>query len=95
MRISLRQSISNMAACDTMTLTVLTPEKTLLEARVSKVSLPGSKGRFMVLKDHAPVISSLEEGEVVYMSDGVEGKIRVLAGFVEVNDNRITVCAEV
>ena len=78
-----------------MTLAVLTPERMLLEAGVSKVSLPGSKGGFMVLKDHAPVISSLEEGDVVYMSDGVEGKVHILAGFVEVNDNRITVCAEV
>ena len=84
-----------MEACDTMTLAVLTPERMLLEAGVSKVSLPGSKGRFMVLKDHAPVISSLEEGEVVYTSAGVEGRFHILAGFAEVNDNRITVCAEV
>ena len=85
----------SMAACDTMTLTVLTPEKTLLEARVSKVSLPGSKGRFMVLNNHAPLISSLTEGDLVYASDGAEAAVHLLAGFVEVNDNRITVCAEV
>lgn len=78
-----------------MTLTVLTPEKTLLEVGVSKVSLPGSKGRFMVLKDHAPIISSLEEGDVVYTSDNAEGRVSICAGFVEVNSNRITVCAEV
>ena len=78
-----------------MTLTVLTPEKTLLETRVSKVSLPGSKGSFMVLRNHAPVISSLTEGELVYMSENKEERIHILAGFVEVNDNRITVCAEV
>jgi F-type H+-transporting ATPase subunit epsilon len=84
-----------MAASDTVTLKVLTPEKTLLEARVSKVSLPGSKGRFMVLRNHAPVISSLTEGDLVYESDGTESKVHVLAGFVEVNENVITVCAEV
>ena len=84
-----------MSVSDTMTLKVLTPEKTLLEARVSKVSLPGSKGRFMVLRNHAPVISSLTEGDLVYESDGTESKVHVLAGFVEVNENVITVCAEV
>lgn len=84
-----------MAVSDTMTLKVLTPEKILLEARVSKVSLPGSKGRFMVLRNHAPVISSLTEGDLVYESDGTESKVHVLAGFVEVNENVITVCAEV
>lgn len=84
-----------MAANDTMILTVLTPEKTLMEVGVSKVSLPGSKDRFMVLKDHAPIISSLSEGDLVYTSDNVEGRVAIRAGFVEVNRNRITVCAEV
>ena len=84
-----------MAAADTMILTVLTPEKMLLEAQVSKVELPGSKGRFMVLRNHIPVISSLDEGDVVYLSDGKEDRIHVLAGFVEINANKITVCAEV
>lgn len=78
-----------------MILTVLTPEKMLLEAQVSKVELPGSKGRFMVLRNHIPVISSLDEGDVVYLSDGKEDRIHVLAGFVEINANKITVCAEV
>ena len=49
----------------------------------------------MVLRNHAPVISSLTEGELVYMSENKEERIHILAGFVEVNDNRITVCAEV
>ena len=67
-----------MTTSDTMTLTVLTPEKTLLEAGVSKVSLPGSKGRFMILKDHAPIISSLEEGDVIFESDGVTEKVNII-----------------
>ena len=77
-----------------MTLTVLTPEKMLLETAVSKVSLPASKGRFMVLKDHAPLISSLEEGRVVFVSDGVEENVDIASGFVEIAYNKVTVCAE-
>lgn len=84
-----------MKTADEMTLIVLTPEKTVLEQPVSKVSLPGSKGRFTVLKSHAPLISSLEEGELVYMTGGVEDRIEIISGFVEVNADRITVCAEV
>lgn len=84
-----------MSSADHISLTVLTPESTLMEKRVSKVSLPGSKGRFMVLKDHAPLISSLGEGDLVYMSEGKEDRIHIQTGFVEVVDNRITVCAEV
>lgn len=78
-----------------MILTVLTPEKMLLEVGVSKVSLPAVKGSFMVLRNHAPVISSLTEGDIVYASEDNAGRIHILSGFVEVNDNKITVCAEV
>ena len=47
-----------MAANDVIHLIVYSPERTILEKMVCKVSLPGTHGRFMVLKDHAPLISS-------------------------------------
>lgn len=84
-----------MAMTDCIFLTVLTPEKTLLEANVSKVELPGAKGRFMVLRNHIPLISSLVEGTVAYMSEAKESRIEVRSGFVEINDNKVVVCAEV
>lgn len=80
---------------DCIFLMVLTPEKTLLEINVSKVELPGAKGRFMILKNHIPLISSLVEGEVVYMSEGREQRIEIRCGFVEINQNKVTVCAEI
>ena len=80
---------------DCIFLTVLTPEKTLLEVNVSKVELPGAKGRFMVLRNHIPLISSHVEGTVAYMSEGKESRIEVRSGFVEINDNKVVVCAEV
>ena len=84
-----------MAAADNISLIVFTPESTLLERQVSKVSLPGSRGRFMVLKDHAPIISLLEEGDISFESAGVMQHVHILSGFVEVNHNKVTVCAEV
>ena len=82
-----------MSSTDYISLVILTPEATLMEKRVSKISLPGSKGRFMILKDHAPIISSLEEGDVIFESDGVTEKVNIMSGFVEVNNNVVTVCA--
>lgn len=73
----------------------MTPEKTLVEKAVSKVSLPGSRSAFMVLRNHAPLITSLEKGDVKYDSEGVEGSVAIASGFVEVKDNTVTVCAEV
>lgn len=83
-----------MSSTDYISLVILTPEAILMEKRVSKISLPGSKGRFMILKDHAPIISSLEEGDVIFESDGVTEKVNIMSGFVEVNNNVVTVCAE-
>ncbi len=83
-----------MSSADHISLTVLTPEKTLLEKKVSKVELPGSKGRFMVLKNHEPLISSLDEGVIAFESEGVQEKVEIVSGFVEVHENKVIVCAE-
>lgn len=84
-----------MTSADNIRLMVLTPQKTLFEGFVEKVELPGTKGRFMVLRNHAPLISSLSVGNVVYTSEGNESRIRIVAGFVRINDNEVVVCAEV
>ena len=84
-----------MTMADSISLTILTPEKTLLDIMVSKVELPGAKGRFMVLKNHIPLISALVEGSVTYMSDGKESRVEIRAGFAEINANKVIVCAEV
>ena len=79
----------------TIRLTVLSPEGTKLDETVAKVTLPASRGRFMVLYNHAPVITSLDEGDIVYESGGKEGRMHVVSGFAEVNANTVVVCAEV
>lgn len=83
-----------MNATDNIRLIIYSPERTILEKRVCKVSLPGTKGRFMVLKDHAPLISSLEEGRIVFVSGGLEENVDIQTGFVEIANNKVTVCVE-
>ena len=80
---------------DNIKLMILTPQGTLFEGLVEKIGLPGDKGRFMVLRNHAPIISSLSAGDVVYVSAGVEARVAIAAGFVRVSDNEVVVCAEV
>lgn len=84
-----------MSKSDNITLMILTPQATLFEGLVEKVELPGDKGRFMILRNHAPIISSLSAGYVVYTSEGKEVKTRISSGFVRVSDNVVVVCAEV
>lgn len=75
----------------TMRLNIITPEGTLVDQEIDRVELPGAKGRFVVLKDHAPIISALVEGVIVF---GQDGSVHIKSGFVEVHDNQIIACVE-
>ncbi len=80
---------------DVIKLHIVSPERTLVEQAVSSVTLPGTVGPFMVLKNHAPIISSLGKGDIVYVSNGRETRLPIAEGFVEVRDNQVDVCVEV
>ena len=84
-----------MSAGKDIRLTVLSPQKTVLQVQTGRVELPASRGRFVVLYNHAPVITSLEEGDLVYETEGSVERLHVLSGFAEVNENTVTVCAEI
>lgn len=77
-----------------MILDVISPERTLVHAAVDSVELPGTKGRFEVLLDHAPLISSLEKGVIAYRNGEGTDKVAISSGFVEVNDNHVVACVE-
>ncbi len=77
-----------------MILDVISPERTLVHAAVEAVELPGTKGRFEVLLDHAPLISSLEKGVIAYRNGEATDKVAISSGFVEVNDNHVVACVE-
>lgn len=75
-----------------MKLTVYTPLGKLLQSDTESVSLPGELGRFMVLKNHAPLISHLVEGEIVFSHEGEKNIIPITDGFVRISDNIIEAC---
>ena len=80
---------------DVIKLHIVSPEGTLVDKTVSAVTLPGTVGPFEVLKDHAALISSLEKGDIVYVSEGNEYRVPIAEGFVEVRDNQVVACVEV
>jgi F-type H+-transporting ATPase subunit epsilon len=47
-----------------MNITVLTPDKQVFKGAITSVKVPGTNGQFQILKNHAPIVSSLEAGEV-------------------------------
>jgi len=77
-----------------MQLDILTPEKKLYSGEASSVSLPGTDGRFQVLNNHAPLISSLKAGLIKYKTAAGETQLNAKEGFVEVLKNKVTVLLE-
>ena len=78
-----------------MKLDILTPDKTVYEGEVTSVTVPGTMGSFEVLKDHAPIISTLEDGKVTIRSGKTgEDIFFIKGGVVEVINNKIIVLAE-
>jgi len=73
-------------------LKVISPEKELLSAEADLVEIPGTMGRFEVLINHAPLVSSTREGKLRYVQGNQEHTMDCPAGFVEVRDNCVTVC---
>ncbi len=79
-----------------MNLEILTPEKSLFKGEVNSVSVPGKKGSFMVLKNHAPIISTLSKGAIAILTkDYKEESILITGGVIEVKNNTIIVLADV
>lgn len=73
---------------------ILTPNGSLFEGEVSGVKLPGTQGSFEVKANHAPIVSTLEKGVVLVRSADGESTFSISGGFVEVNNNKLTLLAE-
>ncbi|GAB1448603.1 MAG: ATP synthase F1 subunit epsilon [Bacteroidetes bacterium] len=76
-----------------MQLDIITADKDIFSGEVTAVTLPGSKGRFQVLNNHAALISSLDKGTVVVESREGKKEFSIGGGVVEVLNNKITVLA--
>ncbi|MES2827449.1 MAG: ATP synthase F1 subunit epsilon [Bacteroidota bacterium] len=77
-----------------MTLEILTPDKKVFEGEVTSVTVPGTMGSFQILRDHAPIISTLEDGPVIIKTKASEDTFIIKGGVVEVLKNKIIVLAE-
>ena len=77
-----------------MELVIVSPVRRLYSAEADEVSFPGTAGRFTVLTGHAPLISSLEEGDIIYTVHGRQTSLRVKRGCVRVLNDSIEACVE-
>ena len=76
-------------------LEIITPSKVGFKGKVTSVTVPGTKGNFQVLYNHAPIISSLEIGEIKIEEQGNKTvHFATSGGTIEVSHNNIIILAE-
>lgn len=78
-----------------MKLEILTPEKKLFDGEVKSVQVPGKSGRFEMLNNHMPIVSSLNKGSIkITDSNNKTQEIKINSGVIELKNNSIIILAE-
>ena len=77
-----------------LNLEVVTPRKLVVSDEVDLCTVPGTEGVFGVMANHAPILSTLNIGQMHFNKDGNTVKLAISGGFVEVSNNKMTVLAE-
>ena len=74
---------------------LVSPERLLFTGEVEDVVVPGSEGEMTVLKDHAPLMTTLKPGIVdIGESGGKHTRLYVRGGFADVSPTGLTILAE-
>ena len=72
-----------------MKIEIITPDKKIYDGEIKSVRVPGKKGSFQVLKDHAPIISTLDNGTVRMVDqENTEIVYNITGGVIEVKANK-------
>lgn len=76
--------------------TLVTPERLVRSQDVYMVVVPGSEGDMGILAGHAPVMTTIRDGDVkIYASDKSDPEtLSIKGGFAEVSDSGLTILAE-
>ncbi|HYX07639.1 MAG TPA: ATP synthase F1 subunit epsilon [Bacteroidales bacterium] len=74
---------------------IITPDKNVFSGEIKLIQVPGSTGSFEILKNHAPIISTLAEGSVkIVDKKGERHFFSIDGGVVEFKENHVIVLAE-
>ena len=79
---------------DELTLEIVTPERMAFKGVVEEVTIPGSEGEFGVLRGHAPLLSSVDVGELSFTQDHKRTHYAVNTGYAEVTASKVTILVE-
>ncbi|MDO4932248.1 MAG: F0F1 ATP synthase subunit epsilon [Prevotellaceae bacterium] len=76
-------------------LKIVSPERVEYDGEAESVNVPGTLGNFEILTNHAPLISLLIDGTVVYVTpQGDRCSLPIMGGYVSVHKNEVSLCVE-
>lgn len=73
---------------------IVTAERVVYSEEVDIVVAPGIEGELGILPQHAPLMTSLKEGELMMRKGGEEIFMAISGGFLEVRPDRVIVLAD-
>jgi F-type H+-transporting ATPase subunit epsilon len=74
---------------------IVTPEKRIYAGVVDMVTLPGTAGQMGIYAGHAPLLTTMDIGEIVLHNKDGNEYIAVSGGVVEVRPDKVTILADV
>ena len=74
---------------------IVTPQKTVFSGNARSITLPGTMAPFQVLYNHAPIVSSLELGQIKIVDENNNEIFYATShGFTEISRNVVSVLVE-
>jgi F-type H+-transporting ATPase subunit epsilon len=79
----------------TIRVDIVTPDRRLSSEEVDMVTLPGVEGQMGIMGGHAPLLTTLDIGEIALHRGADTRFLAVAGGVAEVRPNKVTILADV
>ncbi len=73
---------------------IVTAERVVLSTDADEVIAPGVEGQLGILPHHAPLMTTLQSGELIVKHGGEEYTLAISGGFLEVRPDRVIILAD-
>jgi F-type H+-transporting ATPase subunit epsilon len=78
----------------TIRLEIVTPEKMVFSDDVDMILAWGVEGQLGILPHHAPLMTILQPGDLVFRKEGKEEALTISGGFLEVRPDKVIILAD-
>jgi F-type H+-transporting ATPase subunit epsilon len=75
-------------------LEIITPEKVIYKDEVQEIVVPTVEGEITILPNHVGLLTQIKQGELIVKKGSSRHVIAITGGFLEINNNKVSVLAE-